>query len=92
MSDNKELSGILFRNDRKTAGSKQPDHKGSCRIGGVEYEIGAWINDSKKPGGGKFFGLKFKPKSDYAASDDRRKRAAAGEKPDVEITDEDLPF
>jgi len=93
VSENKELGGILFRNERKTPGSKQPDHKGSCRIGGVEYEIGAWINESKKPGGSKFFGLKFQAKTDYAASDDKRKRAAAGERvADVEIDDSSIPF
>jgi hypothetical protein len=55
-----ELSGSLFKNERRTKDS-QPMYQGSCVIGGEEYWISAWINESKS-NGKKYMGLKFEPK------------------------------
>lgn len=59
--EQKDNSGSLFKNDDMREGKQDPTHKGSARIGGVDYWISAWVNESKKDGR-KYFGLKFKPK------------------------------
>ena len=58
MSKGKELSGVLFRNDKKTT-DKHPMYKGSCMIAGVEFWIAAWVNESER---GKYMRLKFSVK------------------------------
>jgi hypothetical protein len=55
-----ELSGVLFRNDRKDKDT-QPDYNGTCQIEGVEYFMNAWVKESKKDGR-KFFSFSFKAK------------------------------
>lgn len=49
--------GVLFKNDRKKPGTKQPDYQGSINVGGTEYELAGWVNESKKTGK-KFLSLK----------------------------------
>jgi len=60
MSDyeTRELYGSLFRNNNKREGKQDADYQGRCKIGGVEYYINAWLNESKS--GVKYMGLKFK--------------------------------
>lgn len=68
MSEQRDNSGALFRNDRK----EQPthaDHRGSCMIDGREYWISAWIKEGKN---GRFFSLAFKPKETEQAAAERR--------------------
>lgn len=55
----KELTGSLFKNDRKESDT-HPDYKGSAMIGGVEHWLDAWINTAKD--GSKYMSLKMKPK------------------------------
>lgn len=77
--EQRELSGSLFRNTYKKS-PNQPDHRGSCKIDGEEYDISAWIKDGKS---GKFFSLAFQKKAGEptkAPSDDGID------------TDEDIPF
>lgn len=52
----KDLSGVLFKNDRKTAGSKQPDYKGKALIQGVNFEMAGWIKEGAR---GPFLSLSF---------------------------------
>lgn len=56
----RENTGSLFPNDRKTA-DNQPDFKGTALINGVTYEIGAWKKTSTT--GKEFTSLSFKVKS-----------------------------
>ena len=53
----KDNSGVLFRNDRKEPGTRQPDHTGNCTIHGKDFRIAAWIKVSKA--GKKYFSLAF---------------------------------
>jgi hypothetical protein len=58
MAQQKDNSGILFRN-RKKETDKQPDMRGSCTMGGIEYWISGWTKQGDK---GKFLSLAFSPK------------------------------
>jgi len=51
---NNEMKGVLFKNDQKV-NEKAPLYKGKIQISGVEYELAAWIRESKK--GNKFMSL-----------------------------------
>jgi len=59
MSYDNNLSGALFKNDKKET-EKHPDYKGSCEIEGTEYWVSSWLNESKN--GRKYLSLKFSPK------------------------------
>lgn len=52
--------GVLFKNDRKTS-DKQPDYKGDLNVGGVVFEIAAWIKEAKETGK-KYMSLSIQPK------------------------------
>ena len=56
--EHKENTGSLFKNDRKETES-QPDYKGSAKIGGVDYWVSGWINETN---GKKYVGLSVQPK------------------------------
>lgn len=60
--EQRQNSGVLFRNDRKPEGSKQPDYKGDLNVEGVRYEMAAWIREGKT--GSKFLSLSIKKKGD----------------------------
>lgn len=49
---------VLFKNEDKERGSKQPDYRGSVNIDGVDKDIAGWIRSSKKDGK-KFIGGKI---------------------------------
>ena len=72
MSYSKNLSGALFKNDRKEA-ETHPDYKGSCEINGVQYWVNSWLNTSDK--GVKYLSLKFKAK-DEAPKQERQQAPA----------------
>ena len=55
----KDMSGLLFRNERK----EQPNHadyEGSAMINGQEFYMNAWIKEGKK---GKFMSFSFRSKA-----------------------------
>jgi hypothetical protein len=54
----KELSGVLFKNDRREKDT-HPHATGSALIDGVEYWVSAWTKEGAK---GKFQSLAFKRK------------------------------
>lgn len=56
--EQKDNSGSLFKNDRKTQDS-HPNATGSAKIDGVDYYISAWTKDGQK---GKWQSLSFKRK------------------------------
>jgi len=77
--EQRELSGSLFRNQYKK-NPNQPDHRGSAKIDGVEFEISAWVKDGKS---GKFFSLAFQKKE---------AQPQQSVKDDGIDFDEDIPF
>jgi hypothetical protein len=84
MSQNaqKEMCGILFKNDRK-AKPTHADYQGSCTIEGVEYWMNAWLKDGAK---GKFFSFAFKPKQEAQTH-----RVPASKNTPIDLDDE-IPF
>ena len=55
--EQRDNSGILFKNEKKTSDS-QPQAKGTAMIGGKNYYVAAWTKEGKK---GKFQTLSFTP-------------------------------
>ncbi len=79
------FTGVLFRNDDKREGKKDPDYKGSAEVCGVQYWLAAWIN-AKKSDGTKFMSLKFTAK---VAKDEAPKASPVS---DPEFDDLEVPF
>jgi hypothetical protein len=77
--EKRDNSGTLSRNTKKVT-KLQPDHRGSCIVGGVEYWISAWVKDGEY---GRFFSLAFQPK-------DVEPQSVGGLSP--KDVDEDIPF
>lgn len=61
--EQRELSGSLFKNDKKEE-KTHADYKGSILINGVEYWLNAWIKEGKS---GKWMSLAAKPKEKQAS-------------------------
>ena len=54
--------GVLFKND-KNGNPKRPQYRGSINVAGTDYNISAWIKESRKDGS-KFMSLSVEPKKD----------------------------
>lgn len=80
----RENSGSLFKNGFKKE-DKHPDYKGTCDIGGDEYEIAAWIKEGKS---GKWMSLSFKMKDESPAVTAKPSKT---EKPREDFND-DIPW
>jgi hypothetical protein len=69
--------GVLFKNNLKEEGSKQPDYTGTGNLNGDDFQISAWLKEGKT---GKFFSFSFSPP--YQKED----------KPKSVDTSDDIPF
>jgi hypothetical protein len=83
--DQKDLSGVLFKNDRKEKDT-HPDYTGNARIDGRDYWLSAWIKDGKN---GKFMSLALKPKDDQPRREQQPAAPRASLKRDM---DDEIPF
>jgi uncharacterized protein (DUF736 family) len=84
MQYDNNMSGVLFKNDKKGT-DKRPDYRGTAVINGVDLNISAWLKASKKTGD-KFLSLRFESKT--AAPP---KRAPVMDETPFD-DDKDLPF
>lgn len=97
--EQRDMSGSMFENDRKTE-DRHPDFKGSCMVAGVEYWVSAWdkVGASGKPYTSLAF-TKKEPKPDAqpepqrapAASVDKPGATSKGAKAIMDMED-DIPF
>ena len=81
--EQRELSGSLFKNERKTE-ENHPNATGSALIDGVEYWVSAWTKIDKN--GNRWQSLAFKRK-DQPAESPRQKAERS-----VRDIDQDIPF
>jgi hypothetical protein len=75
-----ENRGVMFKNDQG-GNPKRPQYRGSLNVDGTDYNLSAWVKESKKDGS-KFLSLSVEPKKDAPP-----KAKAA----DAEFAD-DIPF
>jgi hypothetical protein len=80
--EQKDNSGSLFKNDRKTT-DKHPDRKGSAMIDGVNYWVSGWVKQDKN--GNPWMSLSFQKK-------DGDQKAPAPKKTVSEDMDDSIPF
>lgn len=73
--------GVLFREKEKKSES-HPDFKGSINVGGKDYWLSGWVNESKA--GQRYFKLSVTPKDGAS----KPKTSA----PTTDFIDEDIPF
>jgi hypothetical protein len=76
--------GVLFKNDPQ-GNPKRPQYRGSLNVGGTEYNLSAWIKESKKTGD-KFLSLSVEAKQEG-----QRLKAKAKQEEVPAFVDDDLP-
>lgn len=81
--EQKDLTGSLFRNDRKEKDT-HPDFNGSCRIGGHDYWMNAWLKIDKNDK--KYFSFAFKLKDGSSARPEPAKQSFTRD------LDDEVPF
>jgi len=84
----RELSGSLFKNDRKEQ-PNHPDYRGDCLIDGVAYWASGWIKTTQR--GDKFLSMAFTRKADKDQPDGDGGFSQPRPSPSLG-DDEDLPF
>ena len=78
--EQKDNSGVLFKNDKKDKDS-HPDYKGNITVDGKNYWLSAWIKTGKN---GRFMGLAVNPKDEnYEPAKQAKKKP---------VDKEDVPF
>lgn len=60
MNYDNNMSGVLFKNDDKREGKRDPDYRGNAEVNREQFWVNAWIKSSKD--GRKYMSLSFQPK------------------------------
>jgi hypothetical protein len=84
--EQKDMSGTLFKNDRREKDS-HPHATGTALVDGVEYWVSAWTKGGSK---GKFQSLSFKRKEPRQQHESKPRYAEpANRQPEL---DDEIPF
>jgi hypothetical protein len=81
--EQKDGWGTIFSNDRKQAGSNQPDWTGEGKFEGKMVKLAIWVKDGKR---GEYFSLSMKDKEKDEA-ERARKKSTGFEAPAAAATD-----
>ena len=81
--------GVLFKNDQGD-NPKRPQYRGSLNVGGTDYNISAWIRESRKDGS-KFMSLSVEPKREKPMAAPK-KQALTEQNWDTADLNDDMPF
>ena len=87
--ETKELSGSLFKNDRKEKDS-HPNLQGSALIDGVDYWVSGWTKT--RDNGDKWISLAFKRKDAKSGGEKSEPKPAAKPMPKLPMDDDSIPF
>ncbi len=60
MAEQKDFTGVLFKNDKRTEENNWPHYTGTMTVDGKQYWLSSYINKSKE--GNTFMSLSLKPK------------------------------
>lgn len=73
MVEQKDMHGVLFKNERRREGKEDPHLQGSCTIDGRRYWLSAWTNTIQRGDrqGEKYIALSFR------LAEDQRERQPA---------------
>lgn len=80
--ENKNNTGVLFRNDKKVEGSNQPDYTGYTIIENERKRLAAWIRESKA--GQKYMSIQISEFNEQGNQTQQSQSQAQA--------DDDLPF
>lgn len=83
----RENSGVLFKNDRKTE-STHPDYKGSINVEGKEFWLSGWI---KQGASGKFLSVSVRSK-DMLRGQHGPEKKPTPRKEEPQIPDDEIPW
>jgi len=80
------MSGVLFKNDDKREGKRDPDYRGNAEVNREQFWVNAWIKSSKD--GRKYMSLSFQPKQ----AKDVKGAVTHKETPPVDEPNDEIPF
>lgn len=84
-----EMRFALFKND-KDGNDKRPDYRGTMQMGGVEYELSAWMRTSQA--GAKYMSGQVQPKRERANPDKAAQGFAKAKEAAGATETDDVPF
>jgi hypothetical protein len=87
-------NGALFKND-KGDNPARPDYRGDVTVGGVTYELSAWIKPMKNDPAKRFMSLSAQTKQaqrGQAQAPQQRQTAPLKPSPRNDAFDSDVPF
>lgn len=87
MSQPREMSGALFRND-KGENDRRPDYRGDLTIAGTTYRLAGWVKEDRN--GKKFLALKASDEQPRPERDEKPSQAALPNRAN-DLNDE-IPF
>ena len=96
--EQKDNTGVIFKNDKREGNENAPHGKGTIMVGGVEYWLSAWTNTDKN--GNKYQKVSVQPKDNQGYTPQQENqlqregavKASGGERSQADDFDDDCPF